>query len=54
MILMRANSLLGPLEGVGPRNGFARIKIITSRAIETYINTLIVILALNKTRRLYV
>jgi hypothetical protein len=47
MILMGANPLLGPMEGVGPENlgisastpsngpsnGFARIKIITSRSI---------------------
>jgi hypothetical protein len=26
---------IGPLEGVGPQNGFSRIKIITSRAIKT-------------------
>jgi hypothetical protein len=35
MILMRENPLLRPLEGVGPRNGFSRIKIITSRTILT-------------------
>jgi hypothetical protein len=33
MNLMRANPLLGLFEGVGPRNGFARIKIITSHTI---------------------
>jgi hypothetical protein len=32
MILMGADPLLNPLEGVGPCNGFARIKIVTSRA----------------------
>jgi hypothetical protein len=35
MILMRANPLLGSLEWVGPSNRFARIKIITSRAVYT-------------------
>jgi hypothetical protein len=29
MILMGANPLRGPLEGVGPCNGFDRIEIIT-------------------------
>ncbi len=32
MILRGTNPLLNPLEGVGPCNGFARIKIVTSRA----------------------
>ncbi len=58
MILMRANPLLGPLEGVGPKKSrfsgltpskglvmdVVRIKIITSRAIKTTsTSTLIVI-----------
>jgi hypothetical protein len=30
MILIGANPLLGPLERVGPSNGFDRIKIFTS------------------------
>jgi hypothetical protein len=42
MILMGANPLLGPLEGVGPWNRFAHIKIITSRA-KWKTSTLIVI-----------
>ncbi len=33
MILMGANPLIGPLDGVGLRNGFARMNIITSRVI---------------------
>jgi hypothetical protein len=33
VIFMKANSLLGPLEGVGPRNGFSPIKIIKSYAL---------------------
>ncbi len=36
------HALQGPLEREGPKkstNGFARIKIITSRAIQTYSNT---------------
>jgi hypothetical protein len=35
MILMGTSPLLGPLEGVGHRNGFSPVKIITFRAILT-------------------
>ncbi len=38
MILMQANPFTWPLEGVGPCKVFARIKIITSRAIQVHYN----------------
>jgi hypothetical protein len=43
MILMGANPLLGPLEGVGPYIGFGRIKIIMKRIL--LVSTLQVIFA---------